>query len=724
MPELPFAGTYFSQAASASVAAERFLASGQSAQDLCALAPDCCRGAVFAAECLRILLDDCGMRMETVYPYAAPCVDRELSTEELEAMRVLQPRTYHLILLLQEMAKNVPAVRHDIRLPQYRTPFGAVEAGQEVRFAFSAPQDAFDQAMLELYGDELKTEIPMERDASGWTVTFCAPKTPAALWYRFRVVSGGNRQWVCPAPDGIHSWLRSSAHDGFRFTVTVPGFETPEWFRHTVMYQIFPDRFAFSDDGTAERGIDYHRSLGQNPDLHATLEEEVRWQPRPCETDYIPDDFYGGTLKGIRSRLPYLRDLGVSCLYLNPIVESRSNHRYDTSDYTRVDPILGTNEDFVELCSEAKRLGIRIICDGVFSHTGADSIYFNRDRHYPDPGACQAEASPYDSWYEFTHFPDEYRSWWGFRELPEVNEEDPAWQNYVVTGEHSVVRQWLRYGASGWRLDVADELPDDVLELIRRAAKEESPEHLILGEVWEDAVLKESYGGRRRYALGSALDSVMNYPFRSAVLDFLHGRSNAFTLSDFLTSQQLHYPKPLYLSLMNLLGTHDVERLRTSLAVNCRLKDIPRDEQLAVEAAMKEEDWIKADQLERLAAAIQFSVPGVPSIYYGDEIGMTGTNDPFNRRPMADSGLSESALSLREYIRGLAAMRNQHECLQDGEAFFLAVSNDVLVIVRAKGERSVTVVNRSESPQTYSVCLPDCSTEGSIEARSAVIRFL
>ena len=724
LPALNYAEQYFPQAASAATAIDSFLGSGLSAQNLWELAPDKCQGHVFAAECFRILLDDYGMQMETVYPYVLPCMGEDLTEQETAAVMVLQPRTFHLIQLLKQLSGSIPPVRHDIRLPEYRTPFGAVEATQEVRLAFRAPKEAFDEAFVELYGDNFKREIPMNSDEAGWHAVFLAPETPAALWYRFRVVSRESFQWICPAPDGIHSWLRSSAHDGFRFTVTVPGFETPDWFRHAVMYQVFPDRFAFSDNKTAEEGVVYHQSLRQSPELHGSLTEEVRWQPRPFETDYTPDDFYGGTLNGIRAKLPYLKELGITCIYLNPIVESRSNHRYDTSDYTRVDPILGTNEDFEILCSEAMRQGIHIICDGVFSHTGADSIYFNRDGHYPNPGACQKEASPYDSWYVFRHFPDDYRSWWGFRELPEVNENDPAWQDYVVTGENSVVRQWLRRGASGWRLDVADELPDEVLELIRCSAKEENKDNLVLGEVWEDAILKESYGGRRRYALGSALDTVMNYPFRTAILDFLHGEINAFALSDFLTGQQLHYPRPMYQCLMNLLGSHDVERLMTTLAVSCRLKDLPRDKQIAVEAALTEEDWRRAERMERMAAAIQFTVPGVPSIYYGDEIGMTGTNDPFNRRPMAQACASVDRSSLFEYIRALANLRNSNKCLQEGEAFFLACSNDVLVVVRSLEKQVITVVNRSDCQQGYSVCLPCCKTEGIVDALSAKILVL
>ncbi|MBQ9721332.1 MAG: glycoside hydrolase family 13 protein, partial [Oscillospiraceae bacterium] len=277
--------------------------------------------------------------------------------------------------------------------------------------------------------------------------------------------------------------------------------------------------------------------------------------------------------------LPYLKELGVGVIYLNPIVEARSNHRYDASDYLSVDPILGTNADLTHLCETAEAMGMRIILDGVFSHTGADSRYFNRDGSYPGNGACQGKDSPYYPWYDFRHYPNEYRCWWGFKDLPEVDERNPKWQNFVITGQDSVVKTWLRRGAAGWRLDVADELPDEVLAMIRESAKAEKPDALILGEVWEDAVIKESYGGRRNYALGYSLDSVMNYPLRKHILRFAHGWLDAYTLRDFLIDQQMNYPKPLYYSLMNLLGSHDVERLRSALASDRVIKDYSREEQ-------------------------------------------------------------------------------------------------------------------------------------------------
>ena len=723
LPTLPFAEIYFPQAASAAVAAERFVASGQMEPDLSRLAPDGCRGAVFTAECMRLLLDNSGMRLEQAYPYIASLFEK-LTPEEEEMLFRIQPRTEGLLKLLDEMMKSNPPAMHDLRLSKFRSPFGAVRAGETVTLRVSTPKNGFRSCTMELFGDESSSELPMEPEAGAWYVKFPAPEREGAYWYRFRLERDTDDQsrWLCAAPDGIHGQVQEEAGAAFRFTVFSPDFETPEWFQHAILYQVFPDRFACSGDDTAKRGIEYHRALGQTPELHMNRSEEPRWKPRAFEKDYIPDDFYGGTLNGIRNKLPDLRELGVTALYLNPIFESRSNHRYDTSDYLKIDPILGTNEEFERLCQEAERFGIRIICDGVFSHTGADSVYFNRDGHYPGVGACQVQESPYDSWYDFRHFPDEYRSWWGFHELPEVNENDPGWRSFVVTGENSVVRQWLRRGASGWRLDVADELPDEVLCLIREAAKEEKTDSLILGEVWEDAILKESYGARRRYALGGALDSVMNYPFRTAVLDFLHDRNTAYDLANFLTGQQLHYPEPMYRSLMNLLGTHDVERLVTNLALDVPLKDLTRERQLELEAEIPADNWPRARRLACLAAAIQFSIPGVPSIYYGDEILMTGVNDPFNRRPMAEVREKSPESLFREYIRCLAHFRKEQTALQEGDAFFLATDPDVLTVIRTAGKETVlTVVNRAAETRRYAAEWKGFSAAGEIGAYSAMV---
>ena len=677
-----------------------------------------------AQELMRLLMDEQGLRLERAFRVTAlASKSLALTEEETAALDGLQPRTAKVAGLLREMDETTPLVEHDGRNRLFRDPPCAIRCGEPVRISFRVLRGTADRAFFVLYGDRGRTETEMTREGNVFTVSFSAPVKAEALWYLVRIESGEKELFLCPDETGYTGELFRSEKDGFRFTVYRDDYETPEWFRGTVMYQAFPDRFAFSDDGTARDGIAYHLSLGQHSELHGSLDEPPRWRPRPFETSYMPDDFYGGTLKGIENAVPYLKELGVGCLYLNPVTEANSNHRYDTSDYMKIDPILGTNEDFEHLCETAARAGIRVILDGVFSHTGADSIYFDRSGHYGTSGACRGKDSPYYSWYDFRHFPNDYRCWWGFQELPEVNEEDPAWQAFVVSGEDSVVRTWLRRGASGWRLDVADELPDDVLRLIRLSAKEEKPDAPIIGEVWEDAVVKQSYGGRRNYALGYSLDSVMNYPFRKAVLDFAHNRIDARALRDFLIAQRMNYPRPMYESLMNLLGSHDVERLKTALATDTVVKSLPREEQLKL--TFTKEALEKAVRLERICAALQFSLPGVPSIYYGDEQGMEGVGDPFNRRPFR-----RGDEDLHKYYVNLSKLRGSDPVFSRGEVFFAAPSADILTVTRyfqqgTDGLQSVfvTVINRGEE-DVFSVDLSFAGLEpfeGMIGACSARI---
>ena len=465
------------------------------------------------------------------------------------------------------VSELTPHITHDPARERFHAPIGAVPALAPLRLAFSDGRAAVKSAELVLSGDDgFEQRWDMVPEGGDWAVTIAVPETPAALWYCFRLTLQSGELWLCAAYGGRFGQLMSTRGDGFRLTVYERGFETPAWFRRSVMYQIFPDRFARDGSDTARRGVEKHIAMGRQVKYHESWDESVDWQPNSSEGFYFPLDFFGGTFRGIEEHLDYIAGLGVSVIYLNPIVEARSNHRYDAADYMQPDPILGSLEDFERLCCSAREHGIRIMLDGVFSHTGADSIYFNRDNHYRSDGAYNAgQRSPYYSWYDFRKWPSEYRCWWNFPDLPEVNEHDPGWEKLIVTGQDSVVRTWLRRGAAGWRLDVADELPDDTLAKIRAAVKEEDPDAVVLGEVWEDAITKFSYGSRRKYALGSALDTVMNYPFRSAVLDFFCFRSDAWALKGFLLTQRLNYPLPMYYALMNLLSSHDVERARTAL---------------------------------------------------------------------------------------------------------------------------------------------------------------
>ena len=558
-------------------------------------------------------------------------------------------------------------------------PLGAAACGQTIKLSVKAPDSA--EALFLCIGDET---IPMDRNENRFEVSWTAPDEPSVLWYHFRLPGG-----TCFGPQG----LRAPYAGGWQMTVYDAAFETPSWYEGKTMYQIFPDRFNRGRKNPL-RGIKQHRDAGREIEYHADWDEPVKWQGRDGR-DYCPNDFYGGSLAGITEKLDYLKEMGVELIYLNPIFESDSNHRYNTGDYKKIDPILGNLNDFKALCSAMKERGMRLILDGVFSHTGDDSIYFNKYGRYEGRGAYQSTESAYASWFDFESYPDKYRCWWNFKTLPEVNENDPAWQEAIVSGRYSVLKTWLRRGADGWRLDVADELPDDVLELIRSHAKAENPEALILGEVWEDATTKQSYGKTRTYALGRALDSVMNYPLRTALTDFVLGKANAAETLRFLAGQKLNYPAPMYRCLMNLMGSHDTVRLRSYLGSGgCDGSGMDRAAQAAFSLSPEEDELGRARQ--RLCAALQFALPGMPCVYYGDEEGMQGLRDPFCRAPYA-----QREADTREYYSALANLRKTSSALSHGDVAFCAPDEDTVCILRFDGgETYLCCVNRSRKARS------------------------
>ena len=485
---------------------------------------------------------------------------------------------------------------------------------------------------------------------------------------------------IVRGPDncGVVSW-----QDGEKWQITVyeADFRTPETFKGKVFYQIFPDRFC---EGVENKPMPFPDRLYQ-ADKHA----EPFWQPN--ETGgHLNEDYFGGDLKVIQLKLPYLHEMGVDYLYLNPIFEAHSNHRYNTADYLNVDPLLGTNEDFETLCKEAAKYGIGIVLDGVFSHTGSDSRYFNREGRYGEGGAYRDPNSPYRSWYDFDpKYKGGYRSWWGFETLPEVNEENPSYVEFI-TGKGGVIDTWLRRGAAGFRLDVADELPDAFIEKIRAAVKRVSPEKFLLGEVWEDATTKYGFGHRRTYLLGKGLDSVMNYPFKNAVLDFVKGKPAQQAMNEILSICE-HYPAPALNTALNFLSTHDTERALTVIAdepANGRGREWQSGRNVSGEAY--EEGMLRL----RMAYAIIYTLPGLPCLYYGDEIGMQGYRDPFNRGYYCWDSHEER---LKPVLAQLAQLRHSCEAFRTGALRVLRAEGGVLHYQRVGAtETAEVIVNRSE----------------------------
>lgn len=566
---------------------------------------------------------------------------------------------------------------HDSSLHEFRDPVGALAAGTPVTLRFRIRLEHVDNVYLCLIGEGFREDRLMQRSDDYWQIRIAAPSVPDVYWYYFTVKVGGK---LCYYGAGARrtggvGCVYSAPPPAYQLTVYTAGFEVPEWFQKSVMYQIFPDRFRRGNDETAQKGIAYHRAKGRRVCYHEKWDEKPLFNPLPGETAYNPCDYFGGTLRGIEASLGYLQSLGVDVVYLNPIFEAASNHRYNTADYFSVDPMLGSQKDFQSLCRKADKMGIRIILDGVFSHTGSDSIYFNRENAYEGKGAANSPDSPYYPWYTFEHYPDKYRCWWGFQSLPEINKHEPGWQRFVITDEDSVIRHWIKAGAMGYRLDVADELPDDVLAMIYRAAKQTQPEAVLIGEVWEDATTKYSYGVKRRYALGGILDSVTNYPLRNAVVAFLKGLSDACDLKHFLVDQAANYPAPMYYALKNLLSSHDVERLRTALGARIDPHDMTREQQASF--VISDSQNKKGARRQRLAAILQYCLPGVPCVYYGDERGMNGFLDPFNRAPF-----SEAPYDLTHVYRQLAQLRKSADALKAGYVAFFAPDADCIGVLR------------------------------------------
>lgn len=410
--------------------------------------------------------------------------------------------------------------------------------------------------------------------------------------------------------------------------------------------------------------------------------------------DYAPNDYFGGDLKGIADKLDYLKGLGVSCIYLNPIFEADSNHRYNTADYRTIDPLLGTERDFITLVQQAGERGIRLILDGVFSHTGADSIYFNRNGSYHTVGAYQGSASPYYSWYSFKGSRDEYDCWWGFKTLPNVNEMDQGYRSFIC-GEEGVLAKWQRLGAGGWRLDVADELPDEFIKELNAAVKRNDADAMVLGEVWEDCSNKCGPQGRRAYVNGGVLDGAMNYPFRRAVLDYLCGKTDAYGCNNALQTLASNYPRRFLRGCINLLGSHDEIRPLSYLGTDGDLEGLSRAEQAKVKLDEKALSLGKKRLL--CAMALMLVAEGVPCIYYGDEVGMEGLKDPFNRRTFPWGGGDGELYSS---IAKLTAIRSGSLALKQGYTRMGALNKSVFCIIRfLNDEVVVAVFNNSSAPK-------------------------
>jgi len=572
---------------------------------------------------------------------------------------------------------------HDSRNPFYRSPSGAQPCGTQVTLRLKVEsQREPEKVCLRVWDGEERKLFLTKAEQGLYEVTFYLPRRPCLLWYDFQVWEGKQFSWYGNAQDGLggEGDMIWGSPRSFQITVYDPDFQAPEWTKGAVFYQIFPDRFARS--GPLDESLLPQKGIPQ-PDWDGPIKLSLNSK----DGNNQALDFYGGNLKGIMEKLPYLASLGVTVLYFNPIFEGRTNHRYDTVNYRKVAPLLGTNEDFEQLCREAGRLGIRVILDGVFNHTGSEHPYFLHAQQHPD--------SPYIHWYRFKKWPDEYQCWWGFVKHPDMNKQSPEVQKEFVDSPDCVMRHWIRRGAGGWRLDVADELPMAYLKKARKAVKTENPQALLLGEVWEDASHKVAYDEMRCYCLGDTLDGVMNYPLRNAALDFLTGKADAHQFARQMSSLYENYPAPFSACLMNLLGSHDRARVINTL---CGREGLEKPRMERQNVPIEPDALEKGQKLLQVMLSLIVSMPGIPCVYYGDEAGMQGADDPFNRKPFPWGHEDEK---LTEMFRRILSKRRQEMILSLGGVKIQALSADVLRIERSREGKTLSLIlNRTEKTQT------------------------
>ncbi len=571
----------------------------------------------------------------------------------------------------------------DSKKKQFKEPFGCITPGQACRLNIHIPTTVeAAQVACMLLTQEGKpcrqVDLAFQKTLGAydiWGGSFCLEE-PALLYYYFSITGRTGTFRLFKQGDDTNM----EAGDTWQLTCVPQDFTTPDWAKGATIYQVFPDRFARKGE------CDLTGKLTPYV-LHENWDEEVFWQPNE-KGEVLNNDFYGGNFRGIREKLPYIASLGATILYLNPISKSFSSHRYDTGDYKTPDPMLGTQEEFSQLCREAHGLGIRVILDGVYSHTGSNSLYFDREGTFGGKGAYCSESSPYYSWYTFYRYPDSYNCWWNFDTLPTVKKLDPAFMDYIIEDEDSVIAHWLKLGADGFRLDVADELPNEFMAALKRRVRQINPDALVMGEVWEDASNKIAYGVRCRYFVDGTLDSVMNYPFRTAILNFLSGADDGQGLRRTVMTILENYPAQVVQCNMNLLGTHDTFRILTALADPY---DGPRHEM--ARRTLSEAQRAQAKEKLMLASMLQYALPGSPSLYYGDEAGMEGGKDPFNRRTYP-WGREDPELLL--HYRTLGQLRQALPALRLGELEFFQAAEGKVGFARTLDGQTVRIyVNHS-----------------------------
>jgi len=602
---------------------------------------------------------------------------------------------------------------------------GAFACGEQIRFTVEAPRRLGASAVvLRIGGDNLPDrDLPLTFTATEEgidryclvldTAELCGKETDGLFFYEFLFLRGMDTLFTS-TDNQVDFTLESYSDRRFVLLIHEPNYTPPAWFGGRVMYHIFVDRFFCGQGEVAKR---------EDAILNEDWENGIPQYAEKNGDKLANNMFFGGNLWGIAEKLDYLKSLGVGVLYLSPIFRAYSNHKYDTGDYCEIDGMFGGEAAFLNLLQKAKEADIKILLDGVFNHTGDNSRYFDRYGAYGGIGAYSDPDSPYRDWYRFRSYPDQYETWWGIEILPKLNHDNEVCRKFF-TDKGGVCEKYVQMGIGGWRLDVADELPDSFLDELRTTVKDASNgEALILGEVWENAAVKEAYGSRRRYFRGGQLDSVMNYPLRNGILQYLSEKDASF-LAMTLTELYATYPRCVCHSLMNLLGTHDTERILTVLGVGEEWDYEATNEELAYRRLLPHQ-LDRGVTLLKMAATIQYTVYGVPSVFYGDEVGMEGYHDPFCRRPYPWG--RENAELLAHYRR-LGAIRREHPVFIDGDFRIEYAEGGLLVYRRqGRGEELTILCNAGDTAVLYEVhgrqidLLTEKPYQGEIEANTALI---
>ena len=557
----------------------------------------------------------------------------------------------------------------------FRSPCGAVKVPGTLTLQIKLRRGVTENPRVCLYpdgGESRETVMTYDHAIGNYDVykIKLSFDNTGLYWYHFLIDSNYGTTFTVPEYAG----------GGFQITVYKPEPVQPEWIWGGLIYHIFVDRFRNGGQLRLGYGAIHRADWGGCPYF------------LPDEKGIVHNrDFFGGDLYGIIEKLPYLEELGVTCLYLSPVFEADSNHKYDTGDFMKVDVAFGGDEALEELCKQAKTRGIRVILDGVFNHVGSDSMYFNRYGRYDSLGAYQSSRSPYRDWFTFND-DGTYETWWGIELLPAVNKENKQYKEFLC-GKDGVIAHWMKKGISGWRLDVVDEVQDALLDPLCAAMRREKADVFITGEVWEDASHKISYDVRRRYFLGGQLDSVTNYPLKNAIIACVKD-GDVLKLAETMATLCRNYPGHILDSLMNIVGTHDTMRILSVLSG----AEFPDNKLAMSHFKLSDQELILAKKRLKLASALQFTLPGVPCVYYGDEAGMEGGADPFNRICYP---WGQEDPELIKWYKTLAKLRKKHDCFKNGDYTLIEARDGLFAFTRGEGnERILIAVNVSDTDKT------------------------